>query len=387
MRILLFDIDGVLVKPFGYRKAYFDTCQWLINQGKLPVNIPASDIPALFESYGVTSEWDMLAITGAILIYFVCKENSIQLLSTTLDAALHELKQITFAPMNIDFRKHINSISKAYQRNEIPSVGLLQSAEGFLPGLSKSLFVDILCQTRDAKQALLTRVFQNFVLGSEIFTNTYHIDSLFPCNSYLKEYDKPLLDSSMKNSLNRKKVKDELYFAALTARPSLGPRNYVGNKNIDYSPEAELALDVIQMPDMPLIGYGRLQYAEMINGFPADSLIKPDSFHTLAAIFSLITGSEQSGIDVASEMRKTNKLPSWIIDQVPNEMELSVYEDSQGGVRSVRTAAEQLRKLGISVRTHVYGVTSNEDKVNSLRQLDAMIFPDINTALKYDINF
>jgi hypothetical protein len=386
MRILLFDIDGVLVKPFGYRKAYFDTCQWLINQGKLSVNLPAADIPALFESYGVTSEWDMLAITASILLNEVICKVDHKIEYRSLIAYLQNLASIPPVSVQIDFRIQITNISHTFKNNEIPSIGLLRSVNELLPALSNELAVELLGHTRTVKQAIITRVFQNFVLGGETFTKTYGMQPIIPCNSYLREFDKPLITMDMQKKLYEKFSAGENKFAALTARPSLQPRDFTGGQNVEYSPEAEMALDVIQMPDMPLIGYGRLQYIQSVSGLSADLLIKPDAFHAFAAIFTLLTESERAGVEAAAEIKRTGRLPEWIIRQIPEEIEISVFEDSQGGIRSVIAAAEELNGMGIKTAIHLFGITNNVDKQRPLKQLGAMIFPDINDALQYEFN-
>ena len=386
MRILLFDIDGVLVKPFGYRKAYFETCKWIIGQGNLQINLPAEDIPALFESFGVTSEWDMLSITASIMLDSVLEENQISLESDKLEQALLELASIEKNWIEIDFRQHIQSISSTYNSHEIPSIGLLKSGRKYLTNIPDKILKDMLEDTRSAHNTLITRVFQNLVLGTKTFQETYQLEPLIDCNSYLRTFDSPLLSAQIKDLLDQQKKSGEVLFAALTARPSLQPRDAKTIGSVNFSPEAELALDVIGMPDMPLIGYGRLQYIEQFVDMNADLLIKPDPFHALAAIFSLLANSESSGLEAAIETQKTKKLPQWVHDKIDNPLSICVFEDSQGGIRSVISAAKLLQQLGINTSTKLYGITNNKDKKQTLENLDAVIFPDINDALKCEFN-
>jgi hypothetical protein len=386
MRILLFDIDGVLVKPFGYRKAFFDTCKWIIEQGKLNINLPAEDIPALYESHGVTSEWDMLSITAGIMMQTVCRENNLFLEDNNLGEALLKLAKLEKAEQHIDYRLHIHSLSDNFYLHEIPSIGVLQSAKDFFSNLSNDLLKDIYENTRIAKKALITRVFQNFVLGKLTFEQNYQMNAMIDCDSYLRTFDKPLLSAELKNELIAQKESGEVLFAALTARPSLRPKDDHTNDKVIYSPEAEFALDVISMPEMPLIGYGRLQFIEQLLEISADSLIKPDPFHALASIFTLLCGSESLGLKTAADLRKTGKIPEWVKEKINNKLTISVYEDSQGGIRSVISAAAELMQMGFETDTRLYGVTTNKDKEKTLKNLNALVFPDINAALKHEFN-
>jgi len=59
---LLFDIDGVLINPSGYRKAVHDTTSYFLNKlgfSKISIN---EEIITTFESIGITSEWDIVPL-------------------------------------------------------------------------------------------------------------------------------------------------------------------------------------------------------------------------------------------------------------------------------------------------------------------------------------
>ena len=68
MRILLFDMDGVLLEPHAYHRALIDTIRYVgrvLGYGDVVVN--GTDITA-FEAVGVSSEWDSAAICAALLL-------------------------------------------------------------------------------------------------------------------------------------------------------------------------------------------------------------------------------------------------------------------------------------------------------------------------------
>ena len=65
---LLFDIDGVLINPSGYRKAVHDTTNYFLNKlgfSKITIN---EEIITTFESIGITSEWDIVPLYLLIII-------------------------------------------------------------------------------------------------------------------------------------------------------------------------------------------------------------------------------------------------------------------------------------------------------------------------------
>ena len=65
--VLLLDIDGVLVKPGGYRAALHATLNYFVNLMGLPnFEFPEEKL-AGFERRGITSEWDMVPLLLAVL--------------------------------------------------------------------------------------------------------------------------------------------------------------------------------------------------------------------------------------------------------------------------------------------------------------------------------
>ncbi len=68
-RAFIFDIDGVLVEPKGYRAAVRATQAYFTHAMQLDDGVLVDDdIYALFEACRVSSEWDMVPLALAILI-------------------------------------------------------------------------------------------------------------------------------------------------------------------------------------------------------------------------------------------------------------------------------------------------------------------------------
>lgn len=61
--IFLFDIDGVLVEPAGYRAAVHATLRHFLAPAGIPACLlPDDEILQDFEASGLTSEWDMVPV-------------------------------------------------------------------------------------------------------------------------------------------------------------------------------------------------------------------------------------------------------------------------------------------------------------------------------------
>jgi hypothetical protein len=390
VKILLFDVDGVLIKPIGYRKAYFDTCAWIIEQTGMDASLPGKDIPALFESYGVTSEWDMLALTMSILMESFCQQTGWVILSGTVAEMLLELSARQYPKVEVNYRQSIQQLSDLFHLGDIPSLAVYQHCQPnhFACLNQQALLEDILCHTRSVQQCFITSLFQNFVLGKDQYQENYRLPARLNCESYLRTYDQALISPKWTDWIRSADHDPAYQFAALTARPSLGPRMSDSGDFWDYSPEAELALDVIKLPELCLMGYGRLQFIAADLGTHADSLIKPSPFHALAAIFAILSGSEKQGLQIAAAFVKdaTRASLNALLEAkkivLSDAMEIAVFEDSQGGVRSVLGAVEMLQNAGILVTARIFGVTENVDKIQSLNAVGATVFSIINEALE-----
>lgn len=67
-KILIFDLDGVLVNSKGYIKAFQAAVHFLCSKGGLDHIVPGNEAHAIFESIGISSEWDMTALYFALAL-------------------------------------------------------------------------------------------------------------------------------------------------------------------------------------------------------------------------------------------------------------------------------------------------------------------------------
>jgi hypothetical protein len=259
--------------------------------------------------------------------------------------------------------------------NVYPTESALQ--HGSFPYLPTELRRNLLHDSRNVHFSHTTRLFQHFSLGSRVFSETYNLPAEIETESCLHSYDKSNLTAGMLTKL----FDANNYLACITARPSAPPRD-VDTSHIGYAPEAENALALVGLSDLPLIGYGRLEYYEKQFGIPAASLLKPSPVQALAAVASAFTGDEWSSIQAAGAWQKTGQLNSMFTD-LPRSFELIVVEDTMGGIRSTQRAGEILNASGFDVRTRALGFTSgSRSKAEAFSQVGIEHFVDWVSLLK-----
>ncbi|MCX8062547.1 MAG: hypothetical protein N3D16_08195, partial [Anaerolineales bacterium] len=346
-RFLLLDIDGVLVRPLGYRAALRASvatfAEWM---GFSDFQVEEGVIGDL-EARGISSEFDMLPLlVGAVLQAVLSEVEIANLPEDLVEAAKYISAAHPLPPEAI----HVSAFP--LQDGCFPSEAAYR--RGLYPALPEALRRSLLLNTRDVYRSPTTRLFQQFVLGSRRFEEVYNLPAQVQSSPYLHEYDQPLLDPLSCKRLESAWRSGAIHVAAMTARPSLPPRG-VAVFTDPYPPEAEAALELIGLPDLPLIGLGKLDYVARKVGLPVESLLKPAPAQALAA--TLVAGGE-------GELAAIESVVAWLtqpsqgqpFNSLPREIELHVVEDTLGGVRSVRSAAEVLQQSEYSVTVYAWGL-------------------------------
>ncbi|MBN1537400.1 MAG: hypothetical protein JW908_11755 [Anaerolineales bacterium] len=382
--IALFDLDSVLVYPGGYQTAFFQTIRYLLQAIDIEYLLPGEEIFDLFEAHSVTSEWDKIPITLAIILEAVYQNNPQLAVPLNFNEAIQEIKAAHLNQVSIDFSGVITTIAHAFNQADIPSLGLLYAIENhhlpapFSQWKSAHLLRDLLQTTRDVHRSYPNRLFQNFVLGSKRFQEVYHLPIEVDSESLMLLNDRVLISPDARDCLSQLYKKDVLRIAALTFRPSLPPREVLVLEK-GYSPEAEMALSRLQLNSIPLIGYGRISYlAQQIHTTP-DTLIKPSPVQALAGIAAAWLRNEWQALTWAYEIYRH---PSHENSKfMPTSFQCHVFEDSTLGIISSRSAVEILEKCGYHIDMHTWGISSNHRKTRSLEAAGVSVFPDVNVAI------
>ncbi len=376
MKVLLFDVDGVLVAPLGYREAVRATCAHFMQRWGWPLPPPDEAAIAFYEAHGITSEWDIVPLHLAALWDAWAKAHG-----TPPPDALHA-RQLP-PPPTANATEAVTRLARHLRAGDYPTSRALQlqpTPHAPFPHLrGHPLAETLLAHTRDVHRHPVTRVFQQFALGSETFTATYGLPAEIQTPSYLQRYDRPLLSPAGRARVLAACQKGEARAAAYTARPSAPPRGVPPQQG--YAPEAEMALEAVGLPDLPLIGYGRLVYFAAQHGLPtAETLLKPAAFHALAAIFAALWQNEQTALQRAAQ---------WLLEGhpdtrgLPPRLTVVGFDDSPSGLHGIAAAVEALRAAGVAADFLPAGISPDPHKARNLRALGATVSDDIQQALAW----
>ena len=122
MNILLFDIDGVLVHPGGYREALMRTINFFSQAMGWGASLPDEDVSLVFEAHGITNEWDMTAIFLAGLFCASWEESPGLRLPSSVPTALEEVRARSVPPQQIKYEQLARHVAAEMRPGEIPSL-------------------------------------------------------------------------------------------------------------------------------------------------------------------------------------------------------------------------------------------------------------------------
>lgn len=383
MQIFLFDIDGVLVAPRGYRQGIWTLLEKYAAQWNFKGCLPGEREIALLESVQITSEWDQIPICLACML-----EAGLSSHSGENDFSLDDVPQRIFLGLSNDggpdYREKIQAIAALPRDGRAISAVLLETGEVFPRLFQRSVYAELFGYTRDVRRSRVTRSFQTLELGNRAFQDTYQMPAEFEAEGLLMTHDRALLSGRSAAGLLRRRARGDLRIATITARPSL-PDGLGPNEKYGYSPEANLALRVAGLADIPCIGFGELSWLAGQLRLEADSLLKPNRYHALAGILAACGLAGREAVREAYFLHQPGLDAGKILDVLkatPGEpLEVNVFEDTPVGVISVRAAVERLNKSGIPAVAHAWGITQNADKSAALEAAGAAVFPSIQEAL------
>lgn len=340
-KIILLDIDGVLVHPGGYRAALRATVHRFVGHD---FEIQ-EDLLTGMERRGISSEWDMSPLIIAAYWEDVLSRQPVSRLPEDGAAAAEEIQRL-----KVDAPKNLSIPEFDLLPGRYPAEAAFRA--GCFPSIPEGLRRNLLTETRSVRQSHTMRIFQHFTLGSKYFEETYDLPAEFETESFLLEYDHSKINNSILEAISQ----NENYIAAFTARPSHPPHE-VTDSILGYAPEAELALDLIGMRGVPLIAFGKLEYIAAQHQLDPATLVKPSPFQALAATLTARTGGELSALKAAYDWHQTGKLNS-DFGKLPKDFQLIVVEDTLGGIRSTRAAGEIFQQAGFNVTVRAFGLTS-----------------------------
>lgn len=379
--VLLFDVDGVLVHPVGYKVALRATVGYFLDLMGQPDYAPTEDEIAVFEACGITNEWDSGAICVAALLTDALAANP-ALRRATLEETLAAIRDARLTLNRPDYAALARQILDATPEDakDVPAARYLalisQPTADHLPLLS-ALLADVY-----AMDTPTTRIFQTHTLGSARYTEAYGVPAPLERESTLSTHDRPLLSPEMRDRLLAWSAEPGHGAAIFTARPSLPPVRTERVRENVYSPEAELALELLGLDgQIPLMAQGSVGWLARQRGRSPAEYVKPSPVQALAAIGAATSGDEPASLLAAVALAEDGRLEGPLAALRGRRVDVTVFEDATGGIRATLSAARMLQAAGLDVCARAIGVSPHPDKRAALAAVADHVVDDVNAGL------
>ncbi|CAG0953645.1 hypothetical protein ANRL2_00292 [Anaerolineae bacterium] len=374
--ILLFDVDGVLIHPEGYKVALRRTIDYFGSlMGRPLINLTDDEI-SIFEACGLTNEWDSAAFAVGLMLTETLTEYP-DLQADTLEDTFANIRQSANAYPRPDFVSHVRQVAARNHNGDAPTPYAL----AYLQASANHPFLPLFLGDIYSLDTPTTRIQQAHTLGSDGFSQTYDMPAPFESESALLVYDVPLLSETSKAALFNWREHPDHDFVVFTARPSLPPRD-ADCSPIGYAPEGDFAVELLGFHDVPLVGAGRMQWLASHYQRTPGEYIKPYPVQALAAIGAAISGKEAESLHSAAILFEQKRLTGPLAELTRQPNRVTVFEDSTGGIRATQLAVELLREAGVEIEFQAIGVSPHTDKQAALRQVANHVYNDVNEGLK-----
>lgn len=394
--VYLFDVDGVLIRPGGYRAAVRATVNHFSNRFGLGDLAPQDDTLSIFESLGITCEWDMVPILLATILDTATAQIWAGQGPKSLRNRRERAADRPAQPLEVDFSATIYRAAGFHQTGRALSDCILTASldgcsEKLFPNLTEAeLLKELFADTRRFDRSPATSVFETFALGEAAYTGATGLPAPAHSESLLERYDLPLLDPLARDRLLSLRSGGQARFVAYTARPSL-PVSLPEKFLAVCVPEAELALGLLGIDPFPLMGSGQMCETAIKLGQDIDRLTKPAPYHAVAAIACAWTGDAGAALNWMEQVftyfedsreEKTAPRPTLQTDagRLPERLRLHIFEDSPAGMRGGKQAVEMLSELGLHIELKLWGVSQHPQKRSALEAVGAQVFADVNQA-------
>ena len=374
MKIFLFDMDGVLLESHGYHLALQETVRRMAQAlGFGEATLSPDDI-ATFESGGITSEWDEAAVSAALLLQTAWKKEPGLALPDSLTLPIRHVPAPLPAP---DFL----ALAQALSTPELLPFHPLERAErhflstDHLFPAQSNILLELIRGARDPQRSLTHRTFQELILGSAEFARTYGLPAVLGCESYLLKYDTSNLSCAESTRLRDWMSAPGHAAIVITSRPSRPPAG------IFSTPEAELGAALVGLDDIPICGWGGMCWLGMQRQADPQSFLKPSPVHALAALRMAMGEGQETALTEAADLVETGLAGrGW---ERLDGAQVSVFEDTPGGIKCLRAAKGTLKKAGIEIETKYYGIAQNPVKIEALQANEAQVFPTLKEVLDH----
>jgi len=376
MRILLFDMDGVLLESHGYHLALQETVRYMARElGLEDLSLSANDI-ATFEAGGITNEWDEAAISTALLFETVWKIDS----KRTIPETLHFPKT---ASLNLQSDPDFNALARRLSSSDLRHLHPLERAvhcfteTDHFNKAQYQILHNLLEGAHDPQRSLTHRIFQELVLGSTEYAHFYGLPAMFECESYLLKHDISNLSHSESAHLRDWMSSPDQAASVITSRPSCPPAG------VFSTPEAEIGAELVGLKNIPIVGWGGITWLAQQRHVDQQTFVKPSPVHALAALRVALGDEQETSLKEAADLVETGQAgPEW---QRLAGAQISVFEDTPDGIKSLQAAQDILERMGVNIHTSYFGIAWKPAKMKALLANKAQVFPSLAQALRLSI--
>jgi hypothetical protein len=380
--IILFDIDGVLIHNQAYRAALRQTVTYFSRRlGLGEITLTEADNDE-FESQSITVEWDSGAICVGAMLVERWKAKPPEALHQDFWAALDQLATAPIPIDRPDFSALAHRVGQATSPGALPSHAALMLFRRDLDGHPQEmpLLEPLLGDCYNVDHAPATQIFQNYAIGHRRYTEHYGLPPHVECEALLEVLDRPHLNAEMRDRLLRAHEASEVFPVIYTARPSLAPLEAGGNLR-GYTPEAEIARNMVGLDFVPVIAYGKVDWLARKVGLRGRDLVKPSPVQAMAAMATARTGLEVESLKAALAVARGDHL-RYPLTECKGET-IHVFEDSASSLRAVTRAVELLNRQGLGLHLVRHGIApAGSAKWETLAQAADVVHEDVNEGLE-----
>jgi len=364
-KIILFDMDGVLLKPGGYHQALKATVRRIGSALGVPAAKLTDDQIAHFEALSVTNEWDSAAISASLILIKAWQVDP----DVRLANAPVEIATLTDQAPEIDtFLDSFNEVG------DLPTISAYKKIIREKPNLSvsqRNYLKEILYHSRNIYHSPILPWHQETVLGSRAFTDNYGLEPQLNLESYLTVYDRQVMTDETQKAIKAWLDQPDHRAGIMTNRPSRTPPGYLS------SPEAELGARLVEVDHLPILGSGMLVwFAATQCQLPDHTFLKPNPVHALALMRMCWGEPTPTALRLAYDLwRGEGKREDW---EKFNHSQVDVFEDAVKGLQAGKSAQVLMERIGIDIDLMLIGISNNPIKKRELKKIANDVFLDIN---------
>ncbi len=408
--LLLFDVDGVLIEDGGYYAALVATLNYfneLMGAHPIVFDAPTRD---QFQSRGYVNEWDLCPLcAGTLIAATLARHPDLALRPASFEDFLRQFRGVSVPQLRDVAQPYLEQIDLLQGKPVERARDMLLNALAQLSvredtrSATETLLREMFSQTHDVDRAPVTQIFQELVIGSKLYAESYHRPPRFAAPSVLATEDHSLISAASQAKLAEWVQANRVQICVYTARPSLPPADDPDHISlIGYSPEAELGMQLLGM-DYPLIATGRVQWLAAKVNVPFESVTKPAPIQALAAIGAALTHEESNSLLAAHALMSRGELIGPLaalgsltasarsrqtagtrFESTPRPgIHVWIIEDGILGMQATQGAIDLLKQNGLDLHAHAIGIAAGGPKAAALAPLSEIVLPDVNAAINY----